>query len=112
MTSLLIKLNAAANYMPVSVTSDMETKEEDLKQIQWDMAAAQQKIADEAKVHLDAAKAQKEQKRLDLEKKAANDKAKKAKEAEDAQKAEEARKAEAQKMEQVVSSEVMSLVRN
>jgi len=65
MTSLPIESNAAANNVPVSVASDVETEEEDLEQIQRDTAAAQQKIADEAQACVDAAKAQKEQKRLD-----------------------------------------------
>ena len=68
MTSLPIESNAAANDAPISVVSDVETEEEDLEQIQRDAAAAQQKIADEAQARVDAAKARKEQKRLDWEK--------------------------------------------
>ena len=112
MPSLLIELNMAANDMPISVASNVETEEEDLEKIQRDAAVAQQKIVDEAQAHLDMEKAWKEQKRLDQEKKAANDKAKKAKEVEEAQKAEDSWKAEAQKMEQAVSPEVMIQVRN
>src|SRR5882672_3358703 len=102
MTSLPIESNAAANDAPVSVASDVETKEEDLEQIQRDAAAAQQKLTDETQARLNAATAQKEQKWLDREKRAAE----KAKEAEAARKMEEARKMEARKMEQVVSPEV------
>src|SRR5882672_184847 len=99
MTSLPIESNMAANDAPVSVASDMETEEEDLKQIQRDAAAAQQKLADETQARLNAATARKEQKRLDREKRAVE----KAKEVEATRKMEEARKMEARKMEQAVS---------
>src|SRR5882672_4327184 len=99
MTSLPIKSNAAANDAPVSVASGMEPEEEDLEQIQRDVAAAQQKLADETQARLNAATARKEQKWLDRQKRAAEQ----AKEAEAARKMEEARKMEARKMEQAVS---------
>ena len=105
----------ATNDVPVSIMSDMETEEEDLEQIKRDAAAEQQKITDEAQARVDAANSWKEQKRLDQEKKAADDKAKKLKEAEEAWKAEEvrkveeARKAEARKMAQVVSTQKVFL---
>src|SRR5882672_2845468 len=102
MTSLPIESNTAANDTPVSIASDVETEEEDLEQIQWDAAAAQQKIADETQARLNVEKARKEQKGLDREKRAVE----KAKEAEAARKMEEARKMEARKMEQVVRPEV------
>jgi len=108
MTSLPIESNTAANDVPVSVVSNVETEEEDLKQIQRDAAAAQQKLADETQARLNVATVWKEQKWLDREKRAAE----KAKEAEAARKMEEARKMEARKMEQAVSLEVFIQVRN
>src|SRR5882672_4245075 len=98
MTSLLIGSNAAANNAPISVKSDMELEEEDIEKFQQDMVATQQKLADDAKARLDAARVWNEQNHLDREKKAADDRAKKAKEAEEVRKVEEAWKAEAQKM--------------
>ena len=84
MTSLPIESNAAANDAPISVVFEQDLEDEDLEAIQHEMAAAQQKIVDDAKAQIDVVKARNEKKRLDWEKKEANTKAKKLKEAEEA----------------------------
>src|SRR5882672_10133508 len=104
MTFFPIKTNTAANDMPISVVSEQDFEDKDLEAIQCEMAAVQQKIADDVKAWMDVAKAQNKKKHLDWEKKEADDKAKKLKEAEEAQKAEEVRKVEVRKMAQAVST--------
>src|SRR5882672_589216 len=86
----------------------LDLKDEDLEEIQHEMAAMQQKIMVEVKAWMDAVKAHNKQKHLDWEKKEAEDKARKdkeSKEVEEAWKTEEAWKVEAWKMEQAVSLE-------
>jgi len=94
----------AATDAPISIVLEQDLKDEDLEVIKCEMAATQQKIADDVKAWMDMEKAHNEKKYLDQEKKEANDKAKKLKEEEEGQKVEEALKVEVWKMAQVVSS--------
>jgi len=76
MTSLPITSNVAATDVPVSVVLELDLEDEDLEEIQCEMAATQQKIVEDAKAWMVVVKAHNEQKQLDWEKKEAKDKAK------------------------------------
>jgi len=99
----------AATDVPVSIVLESDLKEEDLEQMQHEVAATQKKIADEAKSRWMQQSAYKK-KWLDWEKKQAKDKTKKEKAEKDV---EEAWKSESQRVAKEVSpGKLTSRIRN